>query len=134
MELTVSLPGGLAVEHRADLGDALRDELLTRAGVDAIHPAPAAAARGTKSGGLLEWGTVLVSVASAASVRTLIDALSSWLRRQPPNITVEVDGTKVSGVLTGAQRDRLIDAVVERLHRSGGPEPDQDAPTGGDAP
>jgi hypothetical protein len=118
MHVTVCLNGDLDTGLRADLASGLREELLDR-GVEAVAPVAPGRPDGAKSGDLLAWGSLLVSVASVASFRTVVEALSSWLRRQPQDIVIEVDGATLSGVVTPEQRTQLIDAYTERLRRAG---------------
>jgi hypothetical protein len=118
MDVTVCLDGDLDTGLRADLASGLREELLDR-GLDAAAPAASGRPDGSKSADLLAWGSLLVSVASVASFRTVIEALSSWLRRQPQDIVIEVDGATLSGVVSPEQRAQLVDAFTERLRRAG---------------
>jgi Effector Associated Constant Component 1 len=121
MDVTVSVDAGAEDGLRAELGDELRDALLESADLDAVHPAPGGPAPdGAKSLDLPAWGTVLVSVASAASLRSLVDAVSSWLRRQPRDVSVAVDGVTFAGPVSAEERAALVAAITERLRKSGG--------------
>jgi len=73
-------------------------------------PAPA----GTKSGGLVTWGALVVSLASAGSFQVVVDTVASWLRRQPADIEIEIDGQELSGMVTREQRDALVQAFLAR--------------------
>ena len=120
MDLTLQLDGNLDADLRADLAQDLRDALLTLDGVeDATFVTGPGMPAGAKAGEVFTWGSLLVSLASVTSLRVVIDALASWLRRQPQDITVEVDGAKLSGTVSQGERERLVDAFVSRL-RSGG--------------
>jgi hypothetical protein len=110
--------GGAAADdaERAELALSLRavlrdlDEVEEAALVDGGSP-PA----GAKSGGLLSWGALVVSLASAGSFQVVVDTIASWLRRQPADIAIEIDGLKLSGTVTRDQRDALVQAFLSRI-------------------
>jgi ABC-type amino acid transport substrate-binding protein len=76
----------------------------------AAGPPPA----GAKSGGLVTWGALAVSLASAGSFQVVVDMVASWLRRQPADIEIEIDGQKLSGTVTREQREALVQAFLAR--------------------
>jgi hypothetical protein len=121
MDVTLQLDGNLDADLRADLAQDLREVLLTLDDVeDATYVTGAGMPAGAKAGEIFTWGSLVVSLASVTSLRVVIDALASWLRRQPQDITVEVDGAKLSGVVSHGERERLVDAFVSRMRVSGG--------------
>jgi hypothetical protein len=73
-------------------------------------PTPA----GAKSGGVLAWGALVVSLVSAGSFQVVIDTVASWLRRQPADIEIEIDGQRLSGTVTREQRDALVQTFLAR--------------------
>lgn len=79
-------------------------------------PAPA----NTKAGDVIEWGTLLLTLAASGGViTTLINAIQTWLtnRNQPATVTVEMGGDKLQ--ITGnpsAEQQRIIEAFLQR-HR-----------------
>lgn len=117
MRVTLQVGKGLEDDDRAELAGQLREELLALA-VGTIEFARADAPGRTKAGDLITWGSLVVSIASIPSLRVLVDALASWIRRQPQDITVEIEGAKLTGTVSTAQRDRLVDAFENRLRAS----------------
>ena len=117
MWVTLQVGKGLEDDDRAELADQLREELLTLA-VGTVEYATADPRGKTKAADLITWGSLVVSIASIPSLRVLIDALASWIRRQPQDITVEIEGAKLTGTVSAAQRDRLVDAFENRLRAS----------------
>ncbi|MDG4597341.1 MAG: hypothetical protein P9F75_16920 [Candidatus Contendobacter sp.] len=79
-------------------------------------PAPA----NTKAGGVIEWNTLLLTLAASGGViTTLINTIQAWLsnRNQPATVTVEIGGEKLQ--ITGnpsPEQQRLIEAFFQR-HR-----------------
>lgn len=79
-------------------------------------PAPTNA----KAGEVIEWGTLLLTLAASGGViTTLINALQAWLtnRNQLATITIEIGGEKLQ--ITGnpsPEQQRLIEAFLQR-HR-----------------
>jgi hypothetical protein len=121
MDVTLQLDGNLDDDLRADLAQDLREVLLTLDDVeDAKFVTGAGTPGGAKAAGVITWGSLLVSIASVPSLRVVVDALASWLRRQPQDITVEVAGAKLSGAVSHTERERLVDAFVSRLRTTGG--------------
>ena len=97
----------------------LRDELSeldVQADLVTSGPAPA----NTKAGDVIEWGTLLLTLAASGGVITaLINAIQAWLtnRTQPATITIEIGGEKLQ--ITGnpsPEQQRLIEAFLQR-HR-----------------
>jgi hypothetical protein len=116
MDVRVRL-GGDDVDdaERAELAQDLQAMLMDLDEVDeatlsAGGPAPA----GAKAGELVTWGALVVSLASAGSFQVVVDTVASWLRRQPADIEIEIDGQKLSGPVTREQRDALVQAFLAR--------------------
>lgn len=95
----------------------LRDELSdldVQANFVTGGPAPA----NTKAGDVIEWGTLLLTLAASGGViTTLINAIQTWLtnRNQPAAVTVEMGGDKLQ--ITGNPTDeqqRIIEAFLHR--------------------
>ena len=97
----------LARDLQAMLSDL--DE-VDEAALIARGPAPA----GAKSGGLVTWGALVVSLVSAGSFQVVVDTVASWLRRPPADVEIEIDGQKLSGPVTREQRDALVQAFLAR--------------------
>jgi hypothetical protein len=76
-------------------------------------PAPA----GAKSGEALAVGALVVTLAPTA-LEGLMTVVSSWLGRQPSEVSIEVDGQRFKGPVTRAQRDELVAAYLRRLDRT----------------
>lgn len=119
IQLTVTL----AAEPDTDAEDLerltrqLRDELSeldVQANFVTGGPAPA----NTKAGEVIEWGTLLLTLAASGGViTTLINAIQTWLtnRNQPAAVTVEMGGDKLQ--ITGNPTDeqqRIIEAFLHR--------------------
>lgn len=89
-------------------------ELDVQADLMTGGPAPA----NTKAGDVIEWGTLLLTLAASGGViTTLINAIQTWLtnRNQPAAVTVEMGGDKLQ--ITGnpsPEQQRLIDAFLHR--------------------
>ena len=95
----------------------LRDELSeldVQANFVTGGPAPA----NTKAGDVIEWGTLLLTLAASGGViTTLINAIQAWLtnRNQPATVTVEMGGDKIQ--ITGnpsSEQQRLVEAFLHR--------------------
>ena len=121
IQLTVTL----AAEPDTDVQDLERltlqlrkelSELDVQANFVTGGPAPANA----KAGDVVEWGTLLLTLAASGGViTTLINAIQTWLtnRNQPAAVTVEIGGDKLQ--ITGnppTDQQRLIEAFLQR-HR-----------------
>ena len=120
-QLTVTLDAepDTDVEDMERLTRQLREELSeldVRAGFVTGGPAPA----NTKAGDVIEWGTLLLTLAASGGViTTLINAIQAWLtnRNQPAAVTLEMGGDKLQ--ITGnpsPEQQRLIKAFLQR-HR-----------------
>jgi len=74
----------------------------------------------TKAGDVIEWGTLLLTLAASGGVITaLINAIQAWLtnRNQPATITIEIGGDKLQ--ITGnpsPEQQQLVKAFLQR-HR-----------------
>lgn len=121
IQLTVTL----AAEPDTDVQDLERltlqlrkelSELDVQANFVTGGPAPANA----KAGDVVEWGTLLLTLAASGGViTTLINAIQTWLtnRNQPAAVTVEMGGDKLQ--ITGnpsPEQQRIIEAFLHR-HR-----------------
>ncbi|GAA0481491.1 hypothetical protein Ade02nite_56900 [Paractinoplanes deccanensis] len=102
--ITVGFPQATSDAQSLILG--LR-EVILRTRVDHVRPAPAPSAAGTRSGEVLTVGALVVTLAPAA-VESLLSAVTAWLTRQPTTIEIEIDGHRLRGPVTRAQRDALI--------------------------
>jgi len=117
MDVRVRL-GGYDVDdaERAELARGLQAMLrdldeVDEAALVAGGPAPA----GAKSGGLVTWGALVVSLASAGSYQVVLDTVASWLRRQSADIEIEIAGQKLSGTVTREQRDALVQVFLAQI-------------------
>ncbi|MEI2780146.1 MAG: hypothetical protein V9H25_02355 [Candidatus Competibacter sp.] len=121
IQLTVTLDAepDTDTEDMERLTRQLRDELSeldVQADFMTGGPAPA----NTKAGDVIEWGTLLLTLAASGGViTTLINAIQTWLtnRNQPAAVTVEMGGDKLQ--ITGnpsPEQQRLIEAFLHR-HR-----------------
>jgi hypothetical protein len=96
----------------------LRSELLDVA--DVSTPPGARPEPGAKSGAVATIGLLLVSVAPA-TIASVVDAALGWLRRQPLDVEMDIDGQKFSGNVTRAQRDQLVATYLDRVAREDPP-------------
>lgn len=117
MDVRVRLGGDdVGDAERAELGRVLQAMLRDLDVVDdAVFAAGGPAPVGAKSGGLVTWGALVVSLASAGSFQVVVDTIASWLRRQPADIEIEIDGQKLSGTVTREQRDVLVQAFLAQI-------------------
>ena len=121
IQLTVTLDA----KPDTDAGDLerltrqLRDE-LSELDVQADLVTGGSAPANTKAGDVIEWGTLLLTLAASGGVITaLINAIQAWLtnRNQPAAVTLEMGGDKLQ--ITGnpsPEQQRLIKAFLQR-HR-----------------
>lgn len=97
----------------------LRDE-LSELDVQADLMTSGSAPANTKAGDVIEWGTLLLTLAASGGVITaLINAIQAWLtnRNQPATITIEIGGDKLQ--ITGnpsPEQQQLVKAFWQR-HR-----------------
>jgi hypothetical protein len=95
----------------------LREE-LSELDVQADLMTGGSAPANTKAGDVIEWGTLLLTLAASGGViTTLINAIQTWLtnRNQPVTVTVEIGGDKLQ--ITGnpsPEQQRIIDAFLHR--------------------
>ena len=95
----------------------LRDE-LSELDVQADLVTGGSAPANTKAGDVIEWGTLLLTLAASGGVITaLINAIQAWLtnRNQPATITIETGGDKLQ--ITGnpsPEQQRTIEAFLQR--------------------
>lgn len=121
MNVALALQGQDLDDHlRAAFASDVRDLLLSLDGVDDVRSAVGdKVPSGAKAGEIFQWGALLVSFASAASFSVVVDALASWLRRQPQDLTIEIDGAKLSGPVSPKERQDLVDAFTARISGNG---------------
>lgn len=110
-------------EEEAHLLEELRARLLDL-DVDSVsRPHGEARAEGAKSGGVVTWGTLIVSFSSPAVLAAVVGAVRAWaLRRHTHAVKLTLDGDvlEVTGLAPGDEQ-RLVDAWLAR-HRT--PEPE----------
>ncbi|MFG2778863.1 hypothetical protein ACGFY7_13590 [Streptomyces prunicolor] len=72
-------------------------------------------AQGSKSGGLIATGTIVVTAASFV-LRQALQLTDTWLKNRPVRaVRVELDGRVIElGQATAAERERLIDAFLSQ--------------------
>ena len=94
----------------------LREE-LSELDVQADLMTGGSAPANTKAGDVIQWGTLLLTLAASGGViTTLIGALQAWLTRHDRRcVTLEIDGDKlqVTGI-TSTEQQGLIDVWVRR--------------------
>ena len=119
IQLTVTLDA----KPDTDAGDLerltrqLRDE-LSELDVQADLVTGGSAPANTKAGDVIEWGTLLLTLAASGGVITaLINAIQAWLtnRNQPATITIEIGGDKLQ--ITGNPSPEQQQLVKAFLHR-----------------
>lgn len=104
----------LDADARAELARNLQGELL-KIDVEDVRPevsGPPPA--GAKSGEAIAIGALIVSLAPSLAP-TVVDIVASWLKRQPSDIEVEVDGNRLAGQVTPQQRDAIVAAYLSRI-------------------
>ncbi|MGW5557042.1 hypothetical protein ACWER9_07450 [Micromonospora sp. NPDC003944] len=112
---------GYTPSEVAAMSRQLQSELLGLA-VNEVSPAVAGSLPdGAKALELVAVGALVVSMAPEL-VTPVVDVLASWLRRQPAEIEVEIDGQRLRGVVTRRQREALVSAYLEKV-ASGTPQP-----------
>jgi hypothetical protein len=71
---------------------------------------------GAKTGDVMDWGTLVVGIASSGAMTALITALSAWITRQrSASVRVKIGDDELE--LTGGSSDdqrRMIEAWFER--------------------
>ena len=95
----------------------LRDE-LSELDVQADLVTGGSAPANTKAGDVIEWGTLLLTLAASGGVITaLINAIQAWLtnRNQPATIITEIGGDKLQ--ITGNPSPEQQQLVKAFLHR-----------------
>jgi hypothetical protein len=103
----------LASSEVAELTRNLRAELL-RLEVDDVRTVSAGSApAGAKAGELIEVGALVVSLVPVLAT-AVVEVVASWLRRQPSDIEVDIDGYRLKGQVTREQRDTLVAAFLAR--------------------
>jgi hypothetical protein len=111
--------GGADVDdfELTEMAAGLRRDLLAL-DVDDVRPlADGRLPEGAKSGTAITLGALVVST-SPAVVGGVIAIVSSWLSRQPKHIEVEIEGQKLSGAVTAAQRDAIVQAYLAKAGRT----------------
>ncbi|MEV4131459.1 hypothetical protein AB0J72_04770 [Dactylosporangium sp. NPDC049742] len=113
--LLVAVDGeDLSTDERADLGQQLRDALLEidLAEIDVAREAQLPP--GAKAGETLTFGALAISIAPVAFTQ-VVGTITAWLRRQRSDIEVEIDGHRLRGAMTAAQRDAIVAAYLARV-------------------
>lgn len=104
----------LPIDQRAALSRQLRQELLTL-DVAAVRPASTGQPpAGAKAGEATAAGALAVSLAPQIMPQ-LVAVVTSWLRRQHPEISVDIDGQRLEGSVNRDQRDAIINAYLKRV-------------------
>ena len=119
IQLTVTLDAkpDTDAEDLERLTRQLRDE-LSELDVQADLVTGGSAPANTKAGDVIEWGTLLLTLAASGGVITaLINAIQAWLtnRNQPATITIETGGDKLQ--ITGNPSPEQQQLVKAFLHR-----------------
>ncbi|MCQ6553921.1 hypothetical protein NPS70_12040 [Streptomyces sp. C10-9-1] len=112
-------------ERRAELAEGLGREL--RELDAAVSPLGGGEApEGTKSGGAVALGALLVAVAQPELVSAVLAAVEAWgAGRAGRSVRIEIDGDSIEVTgLSAKDRRRLIDSWLER--RSTGPDSERD--------
>jgi hypothetical protein len=112
LRLHVRVTGAVDDEDAAAACRSLRSELLEV--TDVSVPGGAAPVPGAKSAAAAAVGALLVS-ATPAAIPVILDVALGWLRRQPIDIALEIDGQRISGRVTRDQRDQLVRAYLHRV-------------------
>nr|WTA70814.1 hypothetical protein OHB51_17345 [Micromonospora sp. NBC_00855] len=114
-ELVLRVAGsGLDLEELAQVTAALHREVL-ELDVSGVRRATMGGSPDlAKSGTAVAIDTLLIA-ATPAVVAGVVGVVSSWLSRQPRQIEVEIDGHKLSGVVTAAQRDSIVASFLARV-------------------
>jgi hypothetical protein len=112
------LSTGAAPGEMQDLRNALRDELLALP-IDDVAPVAAAAAPAHAKGAeALAVGALVLQLGQQTGVFAgVVDVVASWLVRQRIDIAIDIDGQRLSGTVTKAQRDALVGAYLGRVQR-----------------
>ncbi|GAA0798468.1 hypothetical protein [Spirilliplanes yamanashiensis] len=97
----------------ADLARLLRAELLETDADDVRFVTEGPVPEGVKAAEALAIGAMLVAAAPEV-LPAVIDTILSWLKRQPRDVEVEIDGDRFRGPVTRAQRDQLVAAFLDR--------------------
>lgn len=108
----------VTADERADLARQLREELVA---LDQVAVEPAGAGplpRGAKAVEMIAFGALAATLAPEV-VPYLVEVVASWLRRQPSDIAVEIDGQRLHGRLSRAQRDAIVAAYLDRVASKG---------------
>ena len=119
IQLTVTLDAkpDTDAEDLERLTRQLRDE-LSELDVQADLVTGGSAPANTKAGDVIEWGTLLLTLAASGGVITaLINAILTWLtnRNQSATITIEIGGEKLQ--ITGnpsPEQQQLVKAFWQR--------------------
>jgi len=94
-------------EELADLTYQLREELL-ELDVEAVEQPAGQAPEGTKAGGVLELGSLIVSLGGAA-ISALIPVIQAWLKRsEARSVVMEIDGDKIEVRGASSEAERLL--------------------------
>lgn len=113
LSVQVACPG-LDADGVADLTAELRREMLStdvdRAELSTTGKTPP----GAKSGNLIVLGELAVMMAPDV-VASVMGVISSWLSRQQPDVSIEIDGNRFQGRVSESQRAELVAAYLRRV-------------------
>ncbi|MEV0719799.1 CHAT domain-containing protein [Asanoa sp. NPDC050611] len=104
LQVPLVVSGGADARRLARMIGDLRAELLA---ID-VHSTQPTGPAGAVA------GLLLAIRPSAAAIRLMTAAIAAWLRRQPTEVTIEIDGQRFSGHVTKAQLDELVAAFIAR--------------------
>ena len=102
-------------EELAELALGLREE-LSAVDLESVISRGDERPSGAKSGDVMQWGTLVVGIASSGAMTALITALSAWITRQrSASVRVKIgdDELELTGGSSEDQR-RMIEAWFER--------------------
>jgi hypothetical protein len=103
-------------EERAELALRLRDDLASLDLESVRLDRGGTPVAGAKSGDMVVWGTLLVSIVSSGALTALVNTVNAWIARQRGgSVSVKIGEDEL--VLTGASSDdqgRVIDAWLAR--------------------
>jgi hypothetical protein len=95
----------------------LRDE-LNALDVEGVELVTTAAPNSAKAFGLVEIGSIVISVAGRRALVAVVDAVRSWAGRsrgRTAKLTLNGDEIELTGI-SAEQQERLIDAWLTKTH------------------
>ncbi|MDG4830018.1 hypothetical protein O7627_11980 [Solwaraspora sp. WMMD1047] len=106
---------GLDADGVAELVSELQREVLATDVDNAELADSGTAPEGAKSGGLVAFGALAITLAPMV-VESLMGVIASWLSRQPSDVEVEIGGNRFRGRVSKAQRDELVSAFLRSVN------------------